>query len=76
MPALSYESRSAPELIVWEVFGGAMAPVGTCTPHQLWPIRAVDPPQKERKHFIDKLLVRIHFIIEMIIADRPCALWV
>ena len=28
----------------------------------------------ERESFIDNLLVRIHVIIEMILADRPCAM--
>ena len=27
----------------------------------------------EREFFIDNLLDRIHFIIEMILVDRPCA---
>jgi len=31
---------------------------------------------REREFFIDKLLVRIHLIIEMILVDRPCALGV
>ena len=30
----------------------------------------------ERKFFIDNLLVRIHFIVQMILADRPCAMGV
>ena len=30
----------------------------------------------EREFFIDNLLVRIHLIIEMILADRPCAMGV
>jgi len=28
----------------------------------------------EREFFIDNLLVRIHLITEMILADRPCAM--
>ena len=32
--------------------------------------------KKEREFFIDNLLVRIHLIIEMILADRPCAMGV
>ena len=32
------------------------------------------PPQVEREFFIDNLLVRIHFIIEMILVGRPCAM--
>ena len=31
---------------------------------------------REREFFIDNLLVRIHFIIVMISADRPCAMGV
>ena len=27
-----------------------------------------------REFFIDNLLVRIHFIIDMILVDRPCAM--
>jgi hypothetical protein len=30
----------------------------------------------EREVFIDNLLVRFHFIIEMILVDRPCAIGV
>ena len=30
----------------------------------------------EREFFIDNLLVRIHFIIEMISVNRPCAMGV
>jgi len=30
----------------------------------------------EREFFIDNLLARIYFIIEMIIVDRPCAMGV
>jgi hypothetical protein len=30
----------------------------------------------EREFFIDNLLVRIHFIIEIILVDRPCAMGV
>ena len=30
----------------------------------------------EREFFIDNLLVQIHFIIEMILVDRPCAMGV
>ena len=29
--------------------------------------------QRETEIFIDNLLVRVHFIIEMILVDRPCA---
>ena len=32
--------------------------------------------QVERELFIDNLLVRIHLIIETIVADRPCAMGV
>ena len=32
--------------------------------------------QAQREFFIDNLLVRIHFIIEMILVDRPCAMGV
>ena len=28
----------------------------------------------QREFFIDNLLVRIHFIIELILVDRPCAI--
>jgi hypothetical protein len=28
----------------------------------------------EREFFIDNLLVQIHWIIEMILVDRPCAM--
>ena len=34
------------------------------------------PDHRERKFFIDNLLVRIHFIIEMALVDRPCAMGV
>ena len=34
------------------------------------------PNPREREFFIDNLLVRIHFIIEMILVDRPCAMGV
>ena len=27
-----------------------------------------------REFFIDHLLVRIHFLVEMIVVDRPCAM--
>ena len=30
----------------------------------------------EREFFIDNLLVRIHFIVEIILVDRPCAMGV
>jgi len=30
----------------------------------------------QREFFIDNLLIRIHFIIEMILVDRPCAMGV
>ena len=30
--------------------------------------------ESEREHFFDNPLVRIHFIIEMILVDRPCAI--
>ena len=30
-------------------------------------------PPREIEIFIDNLLVRVHFIIEMILVDRPCA---
>ena len=33
-------------------------------------------PRRERDLFIDKLLARIHFNIEMILVDRPCAVGV
>jgi hypothetical protein len=33
-------------------------------------------PLIERGFFIDNLLVRIHWIIEMILVDRPCAMGV
>ena len=32
--------------------------------------------QGEKKLFIDKLLVRIYLIIEMILVDEPCAMGV
>ena len=32
--------------------------------------------EAEREFFIDNLLVRIHFIIKMILIDRPCAIGV
>ena len=31
---------------------------------------------RERKFFVDDLLVRIHLIIEMTLVDRPCAMGV
>jgi hypothetical protein len=31
-------------------------------------------PNREREFFVDNLVVRIHFIIEMILVDRPCAM--
>jgi len=31
---------------------------------------------REREFFIDNLLVRIHFIVEMILVNRPCAMGV
>ena len=34
------------------------------------------PPHRDREFFIDKPLVRIHLIIEMILVDRPCAMGV
>ena len=34
-----------------------------------------DRLQREREFFIDNLLVRIHLIIEMILVDRPCAIF-
>jgi len=33
-------------------------------------------PSVDREFFIDNLLVRIHFIIEMILVDRPCTMGV
>ena len=30
--------------------------------------------ERERETFIDNLLVRIHFIVEKILVDRPCAM--
>ena len=30
--------------------------------------------ERERDFFIDSLLVRIHFTIEMILVDRPCVM--
>ena len=32
------------------------------------------PHPREKEFFIDTLLVRIHFIIEMILVDQPCAM--
>ena len=32
------------------------------------------PAPTKREFFIDNLLVRIHFIIEKILVDRPCAM--
>jgi len=32
--------------------------------------------ERETEFFVDKLLVRIHLIIEMILVDRPCAMGV
>ena len=34
--------------------------------------RARSPPARERKFFVDSLLVRIHLIIRMSLVDRPC----
>ena len=34
------------------------------------------PLQREREFFIDNLLVQIHLIIEIVLADRPCAIGV
>jgi hypothetical protein len=31
---------------------------------------------EEREIFIDNLLVRIHWIVEMIVVERPCAMGV
>ena len=31
---------------------------------------------REREFFIDNLLVRIHFTVEMLLVDRPCAMGV
>ena len=39
---------------------------------QYLPVKATENP--EREFFIDNLQVRIHLIIEMILADRPCAM--
>ena len=36
--------------------------------------RHVSVACEERDFFIDNLLVRIHFIIVMILIDRPCAM--
>ena len=32
--------------------------------------------EREREIFIDNLLVRVHWIIEMIVVERPCAMGV
>ena len=34
------------------------------------------PSRLEREFFIENLVVRIHFIVEMILVDRPCAMGV
>ena len=31
-------------------------------------------PTRQKEFFIGNLLVQIHFIIEMILVDRPCAM--
>jgi len=39
----------------------------------------IDPTQvvgREREVFFDNLLVRVHWIIEMIVIERPCAMGV
>ena len=36
-----------------------------------WPVISIE---REKEFFIDNLLVRIHFIIEMILVDQPCAM--
>jgi len=38
------------------------------------PLRVVRTASLGREFFIDNLLVRIRFIIEMMIPDRPCAM--
>jgi hypothetical protein len=32
--------------------------------------------EREREFYIDNLLVRMHFIIETILVDRPCSMCV
>jgi hypothetical protein len=47
---------------------------------KLFPVRSeaeTEPPtqvERERELFFDNLLVRIHFIIEMTLVDRPCVM--
>jgi len=40
------------------------------------PSQATNAQAGEQDFFIDKLLVRIHLIIYLILADRPCAMGV
>ena len=42
-------------------------------PHK---IRSTKHETPERQFFFDNILVRIYFIFEMILADRPCAMGV
>ena len=44
------------------------------TPAQVSYGRIVGVSSREREIFIDNLLVRVHWIIEMIVVERPCAL--
>ena len=32
--------------------------------------------KEKREFFIDNLLVRVHSIIELVLVDRPCAVWI
>ena len=40
----------------------------------LWETPPVRLHSERERVFIDKLLVRIHSIIEMVLVDRPCAM--
>jgi hypothetical protein len=65
------EGRSAPTHI-WQTPGHTAAPC-TGSPR---PGRRLRRERRERDCFIDNPLVRIHFIIETISVDRPCAMGV
>ena len=61
------------KLLIDEVSCGfdLLAPLGG-----VMAIYATEVPLREKEFFIDNLLVRIHFIVEIILVDRPCALGV
>ena len=76
------------EHLAWQVRGGASLqllegsmvwgrmPLGRFGTQVVFADFDGPPPRPEREFFIDNLLVRIHFIIEMILVDRPCAMGV